>query len=257
VTHTAQPAVPAVCARPPPASGPFRLVRSCGTDTGVGPRPSFKPLPSFPHDLRSPPRSYVTGRAGSIVWLSDILLTEPCSAAQVAACGLPPSPLLTLALASRAASRLLQVLQAHPASAVFVSFDIDSISGADCPGVSCPATVGLSAQVCVKGGGWPPWPGGVAPAASRVAAAPRSALFTPTVWCCACASELQDAVSICYLAGLHPQVRLVDVSELNPGVEDYRCVVALTPPPPTHSSGTPTPSSLPPRHPPPTSVGRC
>merc|ERR1712146_810790 len=28
---------------------------------------------------------------------------------------------------------------------IFVSFDIDSISGADCPGVSCVATYGLSA----------------------------------------------------------------------------------------------------------------
>ena len=30
--------------------------------------------------------------------------------------------------------------------ALFVSFDIDSISGSDCPGVSCPSTVGLSAE---------------------------------------------------------------------------------------------------------------
>ncbi len=36
--------------------------------------------------------------------------------------------------------------------ATFVSFDIDAISGSDCPGVSCPATVGLTAhealQIC-------------------------------------------------------------------------------------------------------------
>jgi formiminoglutamase len=31
-------------------------------------------------------------------------------------------------------------------AALFVSFDIDSISGADCPGVSCPGTIGLSAE---------------------------------------------------------------------------------------------------------------
>lgn len=40
--------------------------------------------------------------------------------------------------------------------ALFVSFDIDSVSGADCPGVSCPSTVGLSAQdaidICIAAG---------------------------------------------------------------------------------------------------------
>lgn len=30
--------------------------------------------------------------------------------------------------------------------AIFISFDIDSIRGADCPGVSCPAVVGLTAE---------------------------------------------------------------------------------------------------------------
>jgi formiminoglutamase len=28
----------------------------------------------------------------------------------------------------------------------FISFDIDSITGADCPGVSCPGSIGLTAQ---------------------------------------------------------------------------------------------------------------
>lgn len=31
-------------------------------------------------------------------------------------------------------------------SKIFLSFDIDSIQGSDCPGVSCPATVGLTAE---------------------------------------------------------------------------------------------------------------
>ena len=35
-------------------------------------------------------------------------------------------------------------------SAVFVSFDLDSISGSDAPGVSCPGTLGLSAQDAVS-----------------------------------------------------------------------------------------------------------
>lgn len=33
---------------------------------------------------------------------------------------------------------------------IFVSFDLDSISGADCPGVSCPAVYGLSALEALK-----------------------------------------------------------------------------------------------------------
>ena len=35
-------------------------------------------------------------------------------------------------------------------SSTFVSFDIDSISGSDCPGVSCPATVGLTAEEALR-----------------------------------------------------------------------------------------------------------
>eukprot|EP00028_Trichosphaerium_sp_Am-I-7-wt_P006781 CAMPEP_0168536818 /NCGR_PEP_ID=MMETSP0405-20121227/19850_1 /TAXON_ID=498012 /ORGANISM="Trichosphaerium sp, Strain Am-I-7 wt" /LENGTH=308 /DNA_ID=CAMNT_0008565045 /DNA_START=206 /DNA_END=1132 /DNA_ORIENTATION=+ len=42
---------------------------------------------------------------------------------------------------------------------VFVSFDIDSINGADCPGVSCPANVGFSSQealdICFAAGSNP------------------------------------------------------------------------------------------------------
>lgn len=60
---------------------------------------------------------------------------------------------------------------------IFVSFDIDAVHSADCPGVSCPGTVGLSAQ---------------------------------------------DALEISRLAGRNPSVMLMDVSELNPLIEDYR-----------------------------------
>ena len=60
---------------------------------------------------------------------------------------------------------------------VFVSFDIDSVQSADCPGVSAPSSFGLRAF---------------------------------------------DAVQICYEAGLSPNVKVIDVSELNPAVEGYR-----------------------------------
>jgi formiminoglutamase len=61
--------------------------------------------------------------------------------------------------------------------AVFVSFDVDAIQSADCPGVSAPGTIGLTAQ---------------------------------------------EALNICYLAGRSPRVKLVDMSEYNPTVEDFR-----------------------------------
>lgn len=61
--------------------------------------------------------------------------------------------------------------------AIFVSFDVDSIQSSDCPGVSAPGTIGLTAQ---------------------------------------------EALNICYLAGQSPRVKLVDLSEYNPAVEEYR-----------------------------------
>jgi len=45
-----------------------------------------------------------------------------------------------------ALSEFSNVLNAFEGRNAFISFDIDSISGADCPGVSCPAVIGLSAQ---------------------------------------------------------------------------------------------------------------
>lgn len=35
-------------------------------------------------------------------------------------------------------------------SKTFVSFDIDSIQSSDCPGVSCPATVGLTSEEALR-----------------------------------------------------------------------------------------------------------
>lgn len=51
------------------------------------------------------------------------------------------------------------VLESFAGRSTFVSFDIDSISSADCPGVSCQAVVGLSAQdaldICMAAGQHP------------------------------------------------------------------------------------------------------
>jgi len=45
-----------------------------------------------------------------------------------------------------AVTEFANVLNAFDKRDTFVSFDIDSIQGSDCPGVSCPAVIGLSAQ---------------------------------------------------------------------------------------------------------------
>ncbi len=60
---------------------------------------------------------------------------------------------------------------------LFVSFDLDAIQGADCPGVSCPATIGISAS---------------------------------------------SAMKIAFAAGLAENIKLFDLSELNPIIEAYR-----------------------------------
>lgn len=70
-----------------------------------------------------------------------------------------------------------------PVECIFVSFDVDSIIGASCPGVSAPATVGLSAG---------------------------------------------DALSMCRAAGRCPKVQLIDMSEFNPQVEEYRTAKLCT-----------------------------
>ena len=42
------------------------------------------------------------------------------------------------------------------------------------------------------------------------------------LWCLYGVCLCLLSASICYIAGAHPRVALVDVSELNPSVEDYR-----------------------------------
>ena len=72
-----------------------------------------------------------------------------------------------------------QSFREHTADAdnLFLSFDLDSVSGADAPGVSAVAAIGLSAR---------------------------------------------DALEICLTAGRHDKLRVVDLSEFNPDVEDHR-----------------------------------
>lgn len=103
--------------------------------------------------------SFVTGHGGKLVWLSELLGTAGAPSATPSVC-----------------ARFQDVLDSSPGK-VFVSFDIDSIRSSDCPGVSCPATIGLTAD---------------------------------------------HALRLCYLAGKHPRVAMVDVSEMNPAVEGYR-----------------------------------
>jgi formiminoglutamase len=71
---------------------------------------------------------------------------------------------------------VLDVFAKRNKTNVFISFDIDSIRACDCPGVSCPSPVGLSAQ---------------------------------------------EAMDIAMLCGSSGTVRVFDVSEFNPRVEDY------------------------------------
>ncbi|CAF1139150.1 unnamed protein product [Didymodactylos carnosus] len=69
------------------------------------------------------------------------------------------------------------LLQENKSYKIFVSFDIDSIISSSCPGVSAPATYGLSSE---------------------------------------------QACAICFEAGKCSQVQLMDMSEYNPVVEEYR-----------------------------------
>ena len=76
-----------------------------------------------------------------------------CVCGWVCVCsGLGSSKLLEFAAASPAAAQLLRLINSVPTAQWFVSFDIDSIAGDDCPGVSCPATIGLSALDAVRWG---------------------------------------------------------------------------------------------------------
>lgn len=69
---------------------------------------------------------YITGQGGSIVWLGDLWSGE--------------------CVAEFSDNVLARVCSG---GAGFVSFDIDSIAQSDCPGVSCPANVGISAREAV------------------------------------------------------------------------------------------------------------
>ena len=79
----------------------------------------------------------------------------------------------------RLSETFLSLLQSaeDSSSSIFVSFDIDSILSSSCPGVSCPATVGLSSD---------------------------------------------QACQLAFLAGQSSRVKLFDLSEFNPIVEQYR-----------------------------------
>lgn len=85
---------------------------------------------------------FVTDSGGTIVWLSDVrtMARDGVAVPDTA------SKALRHALSLPAAAAFLRALSSAPGDNVFVSFDIDCITGADCPGVSCPATVGLTAD---------------------------------------------------------------------------------------------------------------
>ena len=112
----------------------------------------------------------MTERGHRIVWLSELMLSDGRDGVESARCegGLGST--------TRVQRKFEQTLASLPGR-LFVSFDIDAVRGADCPGVSCPAGVGLTAE---------------------------------------------DACRICFVAGADPRVDLIDISELNPVVEDFR-----------------------------------
>lgn len=70
-----------------------------------------------------------------------------------------------------------QLLAEFADRSTFVSFDIDSVRAAECPGVSCSSPDGFSAR---------------------------------------------DAIEMMYTSGKSEYVKLVDVSEYNPIIEEYR-----------------------------------
>jgi imidazolonepropionase len=98
--------------------------------------------------------NYVEDKGGTILWLKDVIHDVPIKFQEV----------------------IQQWQQSSNIQNGFVSFDLDSIKASDCPGVSCPANTGLSAE---------------------------------------------DALSIMRIAGRSSIVKLVDMSEMNPVIEDY------------------------------------
>ena len=66
---------------------------------------------------------YVKTKGGHLTWLSQI-----------------KSPVVGVA------GKLKEILSSFSTLPTFISFDIDSIASSDCPGVSCPSVIGISAQ---------------------------------------------------------------------------------------------------------------
>ena len=66
---------------------------------------------------------YVKSKGGQLTWLSELRRSN-----------------------TTAINEFEKVLSRFSNSPTFVSFDIDSIASCDCPGVSCPAAIGLTAQ---------------------------------------------------------------------------------------------------------------
>lgn len=97
---------------------------------------------------------YVISKGGRLLWLSGLRRST-----------------------SNPVSKFAEVLLNFGNKPVFVSFDIDSIKSADCPGVSAPGTVGLTAE---------------------------------------------EALEMCREAGRHKNVKLLDMSEFNPQIEEDR-----------------------------------
>jgi formiminoglutamase len=77
---------------------------------------------------------YVEEKGGRIIWLlKDIRETLRSSASRVFE-----------------AQVLQEFSRKSPNRKIFVSFDVDSIQGSDCPGVSCPAVYGLTSQEALE-----------------------------------------------------------------------------------------------------------
>jgi len=134
------------------SGSPFRqLLQS--EEFKVGTNNSFAEFAAQGGQCSAVHADYVREQKGSIYWLNKLQSGPDSVCAQ------------------------FQQVVANLGERVFVSFDIDSIRSSDCPGVSAPAAVGISAQ---------------------------------------------DALDICFAAGSNPKVKLFDLSEFNPRIEDYR-----------------------------------
>jgi formiminoglutamase len=144
--------------REPVAAGahsgsPFRLMCEDARFAGSGSR--FVEFACQGMQCSAEHARWVEHKGHSIMWLSEIE-ADPAAAFRTA---------------------LDRIAGPGGKAPIFVSFDIDSIDSAHCPGVSCPAPVGLTAR---------------------------------------------QACQIAFIAGADPRVALIDVSEFNPLIEEYR-----------------------------------